>query len=695
MLTREMTSRSSASGVSRLVQFIALCGCFVVLPGMLGSGAHAQQKKRIAVLNFDYGTVQSSVSGLFGTNVDVGKGISDLLVQKLVQDGKSSVIERSALDKILHEQNLSNSDRADSSTAVKIGRLLGVDAVIVGSITQFGRDDKNTKLGASGKVGDFTSKWGLGGVQKQHAKAVVGITARLIDTSTAEILAAVTGSGESTRAGTSLLGGGGGNGGATGAYDISSKNFADTLLGEAVHKAVDSLGSQLETGVVAMAARNPEVDGLVADVSDSTVILNIGSKAGVHVGEILEVTRQTRTVKDPATGKVLKTVTSKIGTAAITEVDEQSATATFTGSGTAKVGDAVHALSAVEQATLAAAEPTPPSSPAAPQGLTNQDVITMLKGGVGENMVLRAINSQDTNFDISAKGLLQLKKAGVPPKIMDAVLSAAGKHRAAEEAAAKAQADAARPKEGAVVAAVMSSPILPTQPAVLIAQGALKQPIPNTHAQIVQTKTKPTTLAALASDAGLAQATANLNAAAMGPGKPNLANAAMMANPMTAPMMMAGSLLSRRRQTVTDVWLLAGARSETIVHNPQPSFEVLCDSVPGMSAEEYEPVLLKLEPSPNNFRLVGATEAKLDALQQPNADWGLYSSFMEERVPGQVTKVAPGRYQLHATSALAPGEYGVALRPVNKDKKFAGSSVSQNMGDGLVFNSLWSFEITQ
>jgi curli biogenesis system outer membrane secretion channel CsgG len=70
----------------------------------------AQQKKRVAVLNFEYGTVQSAVAGIFGTNVDVGKGISDLLVQKLVQDGKYSIIERNALDKVLAEQNFSNSD---------------------------------------------------------------------------------------------------------------------------------------------------------------------------------------------------------------------------------------------------------------------------------------------------------------------------------------------------------------------------------------------------------------------------------------------------------------------------------------------------------------------------------------------------------------------------------------------------------
>ncbi|MGA7463311.1 MAG: hypothetical protein WBW69_23950, partial [Candidatus Korobacteraceae bacterium] len=34
------------------------------------------RKKRVAVFDFDYATVQSSSAALFGTNVDVGKGIS-------------------------------------------------------------------------------------------------------------------------------------------------------------------------------------------------------------------------------------------------------------------------------------------------------------------------------------------------------------------------------------------------------------------------------------------------------------------------------------------------------------------------------------------------------------------------------------------------------------------------------------------
>ncbi|MGH9738023.1 MAG: hypothetical protein ACRD4X_05490, partial [Candidatus Acidiferrales bacterium] len=42
------------------------------------------RKKRVAVFDFDYATVQTNSSAVFGTNVDVGKGISDLLVKYLV-----------------------------------------------------------------------------------------------------------------------------------------------------------------------------------------------------------------------------------------------------------------------------------------------------------------------------------------------------------------------------------------------------------------------------------------------------------------------------------------------------------------------------------------------------------------------------------------------------------------------------------
>src|SRR5277367_1556819 len=174
----------------------------ILVPGLLS----AQDKKRVAVMNFEYGTVTTAVAQVFGTNVDIGKGIADMLVDRLVNDGTYSVIERKALDKLISEQNFSNSDRADPNSAAKIGKLLGVSAIIVGSITQFGRDDKNTSVGAGGFG---LGKYGIGGIGKKESKAVVQITARLIDVNTGEILASAPGKGESTRSGTSLIGAGG------------------------------------------------------------------------------------------------------------------------------------------------------------------------------------------------------------------------------------------------------------------------------------------------------------------------------------------------------------------------------------------------------------------------------------------------------------------------------------------------------
>jgi curli biogenesis system outer membrane secretion channel CsgG len=294
--------------------------------------AQTSHKKRVAVLDFDYGTVQSYVSSIYGTNQDVGKGITDMLVEKLVKDGKYSVIERKALDKILAEQNFSNSDRANPATAQKIGQILGVDAIIMGSITKFGRDDKSKAIGGAGLS---SHGFGIGGIKRNEAKAVCAISARLVDTTTGEILAAVTGEGESKRSGTSLLGAGGGGGGA---FDTHASNFGQTLLGEAVTQAVTQVGSELGTSAANVPTRKVEVRGVVADVSGNTLIINVGSKTGLKVGDVLEISHAGRQIKDPTTGKVLKTITTKIGEGTVTEIDADSATLSFNGSG-AKVGD--------------------------------------------------------------------------------------------------------------------------------------------------------------------------------------------------------------------------------------------------------------------------------------------------------------------------------------------------------------------
>ena len=315
--------------------------CFLV------SSLAAQEapvRHRVAVLDFGYATVMTTSQAVFGTNVDIGKGISDMLIDKMLNDGTYRVIERNAIDKILHEQDFSNSNRADPATAAKIGHILGVDAVITGDITQFGRDDQNKNYGGAA-VGAWTHG-ALGGVGKHSSKAVVAITVRMVDASTGEILASVTGKGESQRSGTDLLGGGGGGGSwAAGGASMTSSNFAQTIIGEATTAAV----AQVATGLDGDSAKLPTappppavvVSGLIADASTPDIIINVGSGAGVKVGDKLAVSRVVRVVKDPTTGKPLRSIENQVGQLTITSVDATSAVGSFSGSGQPKIGDTV------------------------------------------------------------------------------------------------------------------------------------------------------------------------------------------------------------------------------------------------------------------------------------------------------------------------------------------------------------------
>ena len=297
------------------------------------------RKKRVAIFDFDYATVQSDSSALFGSNVDVGKGISDLLVKYLVQDGTYSVIERKQIDKILTEQNFSNSDRANPASAARIGKILGVDAIIVGSITQFGNETKNTKVGG---VGGGLGGFGLGGFSHKKSKAIVNVDARIVDIDTAEILGVASGHGESKPESTGLLGGGGNwRGFGAGGVDFGSSDFQQTILGEAVNAAVQQMSTGLIGDNSKLQVRTVVVTGLVAAVDNGQIILNVGAKAGVKVGDQLSVERVTREIKDPSTGQVIRRLSTPVGVVRVTDVDEISSVATVVSGADFKVGDAV------------------------------------------------------------------------------------------------------------------------------------------------------------------------------------------------------------------------------------------------------------------------------------------------------------------------------------------------------------------
>jgi curli biogenesis system outer membrane secretion channel CsgG len=318
--------------------FVLVAFCVPLCARAQNNAPHTQgRKKRVAIFDFDYATVKTNSAAVFGSDVDIGKGIADLLVKNLVQDGTYSVIERKALDKILAEQNFSNSDRANPASAAKIGKILGLDAIIVGSITEFGNETKNLKVGgAGGGFGGF----GIGGIGKKDSKANVQLDARLVDIDTAEILGVAEGKGQSKRSSTSLLGGGGNwHGFGAGGVDFGSSDFQNTIIGEAVKAAVDEMTAGVIGSAGKLQVRVIKVEGLVAAVDGGQIVLNVGAKTGIKVGDHMSVERVTSTIKDPATGAVLRKMTTKLGELEVTDVDDISAVCKSVSGTGFKVGD--------------------------------------------------------------------------------------------------------------------------------------------------------------------------------------------------------------------------------------------------------------------------------------------------------------------------------------------------------------------
>lgn len=182
-------------------------------------------RPQIAVLDFEFGAVEN-----WWGNYDIGKGVSDQLVDALVEDGTFRVIERKKLATILGEQDFAASGRADPSaqTMAKIGKVLGIKYILVGSITKFSTEKKNQGLRVKGI--------GLGAGK---AKSECRLTGRIIDMTTGEIMVSAKGVGESSKGGGFSFSKGG-----TGVGQ-NSEEWRQSGLGDAQELATTDLIKQL------------------------------------------------------------------------------------------------------------------------------------------------------------------------------------------------------------------------------------------------------------------------------------------------------------------------------------------------------------------------------------------------------------------------------------------------------------------
>lgn len=94
-----------------------------------GDKVYQEMKKvtRIAITEFTYGDEFN----------DFTRNIQDILYTNLIQRGMT-VVEREKMEQVLEELGKSFSGMLDSSTAAEIGKMLGVEAIVVGTVADMG-----------------------------------------------------------------------------------------------------------------------------------------------------------------------------------------------------------------------------------------------------------------------------------------------------------------------------------------------------------------------------------------------------------------------------------------------------------------------------------------------------------------------------------------------------------------------------
>jgi len=288
------------------------------------------QKKAMTIDDFDYSAVMTSVQAIFGTQMNIGQGIQAMLVKRVAEGGKFTIVERKKIGAVMKEQDFSASNRVKQGSGARIGQIRGADLTLMGDIVVFGRDDRRTSAGVG--AGVFGAGGGAIGGSKGDFKAVVVLDYRIVDEETSEVVGSGEARGESKRTskgfGAAMFAGGVFAGGGV---NMTSSNFGETIIGEATMDAVNKLAANINSADLTGGAggRELDLDAKVADVSGSSITINAGTAAGLRVGQTFTIYHKGKEIKDPSTGEVLDVQTTPLGTLTIVGITSDAAYRSF------------------------------------------------------------------------------------------------------------------------------------------------------------------------------------------------------------------------------------------------------------------------------------------------------------------------------------------------------------------------------
>ena len=200
---------------------LVLCAVLApVLSASLGAAEGGSSgKPRIAVLEF---TNKANNDWWWHNGAAAAQ---DVFVTELVKSRKFVVIERERINAIMQEKGLTLSGDIDAKTAMQIGKLLGVNYMLTGALTEYGNTDTNAHGPGMGNLPSF-------GVHKRVF--VAALNARVFNVSTGEIVWADEARKEESSSSVSVGGFGGG---------VHDDRMFDKVLKPIIQELVASLKS--------------------------------------------------------------------------------------------------------------------------------------------------------------------------------------------------------------------------------------------------------------------------------------------------------------------------------------------------------------------------------------------------------------------------------------------------------------------
>lgn len=240
-------------------------------------------KRKVAIARFSNETRYGRTFQTDANFDPLGKQASDILATRLVDSQQFLVLERQDISKVQAEQSL-----------LQDNQLVGVDTLIIGSVTEFGRS-------TTGKSGFLSSTK----VQNAHAKVDV----RLVDVRTGQVFFATSGAGDASTESGEIAGYG------------SRADYDGALNDKAISAAISDMIGRL---VSKLQDRPWRTD--ILKVQNNQVFISGGARQGLKPGDMLTVYRTGEKVKSAQSGFEVELPPSAVGTLRVAGVFGDSET---------------------------------------------------------------------------------------------------------------------------------------------------------------------------------------------------------------------------------------------------------------------------------------------------------------------------------------------------------------------------------